>query len=241
MPPIRPNASAPRRVYQSVSIASRDSGFEVRLDGRGVKTPAGAPLVLPSETLAGLVAAEWAAQGETLDYAAMPAHRLAVTVVDRTADAGAVLARAFARYAGSDVLCYFAEAPRALVEAELAAWVPLLDWSRDALGVALHRVSGVAPRPQPPEALERVEAIAAELDPFTQAALAVAAPLFGSALLALAVQRGRLDARTALALSRVDETFQEQRWGVDAEAAARTAELMAEADRLGRWFAAIDA
>ncbi len=237
----RPNSpsSHPRRFYQEAAVAERDGGFEVRLDGRGVKTPAGAPLVLPTEALAGLVCAEWYAQGDAIDAETMPAHRLAVTVIDRTAGAGAALAREVARYAGADVLCYLAEAPQALVEAERAAWTPMLDWARDTLGVTLRQCQGVTLLAQPAEALVRVETLAAELDRFTLAGVAVAAPLFGSAILALALQRGRLDAAAALTLSRFDEAFQEARWGIDAEAAERTARLYAEAELLGRWFRAL--
>ena len=95
-------------------------------------------------------------------------------------------------------------------------------------------------RPQPPEALARVEALTAALEPFAQAGVAYAAPLFGSAVLALAVQRRWLEAETAFDLSRLEQAFQEARWGVDAEAAARTALLREEARLLGRWFTALD-
>ena len=84
-----------------------------------------------------------------------------------------------------------------------------------------------------------MEALVAGLEPYAQAAVAFAAPLFGSAVLALAVQRGRLQAVEAFELSRLDEAFQEQRWGVDAEAAARTEALREEARFLDRWFAAL--
>ena len=235
----QPGEARPRRFYKTAGIAARGGGFIVTLDGRTAKTPAGAPLALPVEALARLVAAEWGAQGEQLDLTEMPASRLASTVIDRTAAAGPALAREVARYAGSDVLCYGAEGPGTLVESQGRRWGPLLDWAYDDLGVALRRVTGVMHQPQPPEALARVEALVASLDPYAQAAVAYAAPLFGSAVLALAVQRGRLGAEEAFELSRLDEAFQEARWGVDAEAAARTERLREEARFLDRWFAAL--
>ena len=234
-------ADRPRRFYAQADVGPHEGGFQVRLDGRGVKTPAGAALSLPTEALARLVAQEWAAQGETLDLSSMAATRLAYTVIDRTAAAPQAIAAEVARYAGSDVLCYLAEAPQALVEAERRAWRPMLDWARDALGVELVEVVGVSPRPQPPQALARVEALVAELEPFAQAGVAYATPLFGSAVLALAVQRGGLDAARALELSRVDEAFQAQRWGVDAEAATRAEGLAESAALLDRWFTALRA
>ena len=235
----QPGEERPRRFYRTADVAARAGGFVVTLDGRTAKTPAGAPLALPVEALARLVAAEWGAQGETLDLTEMPASRMASTVIDRTAGAGPALAAEVARYAGSDVLCYGADHPDALVEDQRLRWGPLLDWARGELGVALRPVTGVMHQPQPPEALARVEALVAGLDPFTQAAVAYAAPLFGSAVLALAVQRGRLGAEEAFELSRLDEAFQEARWGVDAEAAARTERLREEARFLHRWFAAL--
>ena len=229
----------PRRAYKAVDVAPREGGFAVTLDGRTARTPAGAPLVVPSEALARLIAGEWAAQDETLDLAAMPASRLAATVIDRTSGAGAALAAEVAGYAGSDVLCYLADSPSSLVQEQATRWSPLLDWAAEALDVTLHPVTGVIHRPQPAAALARVEALVVALEPYAQAAVAYAAPLFGSAVLALAAQRGRLTAREAFDLSRLDEAHQEQRWGVDAEAAARTDRLRDEAAFLDRWFAAL--
>lgn len=234
-----PGEDRPRRFYKDAGVVRREDGFAVALDERTARTPAGAPLVLPREPLARLVAGEWAGQGEEIDFAFMPAHRLAATVIDRTASAGPALAAEVARYAGADVLCYFADAPDALVREEEARWTPLLDWAREALGIDLRRVSGIVHEAQPPEALARVCALVAGLEPFAQAAVAYAAPLFGSAVLALAVERGRLGAEEAFDLSRLDEAFQESRWGVDADAALRTGRLREEARFLDRWFAAL--
>ena len=240
-PSSSPSSDRPRRFYKAVAVAAREGGFTLLLDGRGAKTPAGAPLVVPTQALARLVAAEWDAQAEQIDLSAMPANRLACTVIDRTASAGAAVAAEVARYAGSDAICYFAEAPATLVEAQVARWGPLLDWARDVLGVELHRVAGVVPRPQPPAALARVEALAAALDPFTQAGVAFATPLFGSAILALAMQRRELHADAAFDLSRLEQAYQEERWGVDAEAAERTEHQRAEARMVEAWFEALGA
>jgi chaperone required for assembly of F1-ATPase len=229
----------PRRFYKAVEVVEVNGAFEVQLDGRTPKSPAGKPLALPTRALADLVAAEWAGQGDHIVMAEMVATRLAWTAIDRVGEAHAEVAAEVARYAGSDALCYVAEQPLELVERQAREWRPLLDWARIELGVELHAVEGIVHRPQPPQSLARVEALAAELDDFTLAALAHATALFGSAVLALAVQRGRLTGEQAFALSRLDEVFQEERWGIDDEAAERTKRLTGEAQMLGRWFAAL--
>lgn len=231
----------PRRFYTAVEAAPRDGGSAVALDGRVAKTPAGAPLVVPTQALADLLAAEWAAQGEWIDFATMPATRLAFTALDRGAGSEAKLADEVARYASSDLLCYFAEGPESLLEREIAHWGPVLDWAEHALGLKFHRVTGVVHQPQPSETVERARALAAGLDPFTLTGLAYAASLFGSAILAFALERGELSGATALDLSRLDEAYQEERWGVDAEAAERTERLRAEAETAERWFKALRA
>jgi chaperone required for assembly of F1-ATPase len=228
-----------RRFYKAATAEQREGGWAVLLDGRGAKTPDRAPLSLPTEALARVVADEWAAQGEFIAFPAMPATRLAFTALDRVPAARAALAAEVSRYAGADLLCYYAEAPEALLLRQTQRWGPLLDWAEAELGLRFERAAGVVHRPQPPETLARVEALAAELDDWGLTGLSYAAPLFGSAVLALAVQRARLTGDDAFEASRVDETYQEEFWGVDAEAAERTANMRSEAVMLGHWFAAL--
>ena len=228
-----------RRFYTEVAARPVEGGWAVLLDGRGAKTPGRAPLVLPTEPLARLAADEWAAQGEFIHFATMPATRLAFTAVDRVPAAREALAAEVARYAGSDLLCYFAESPQALLLRQTERWGPLLDWAEAELGVRFERAAGIVHRPQAPETLARVEAAAAGLDDWGLAGLSYAAPLFGSAVLALALQRGRLSGEEAFEASRLDEAYQEELWGVDAEAAERTANMRREAVMLDRWFAAL--
>jgi len=229
----------PRRFYKVVSVAPTDEGFAVQLDGRTPKSPAGKPLVAPREPLAALIAEEWEAQGEHILMATMHATRLGWTALDRVAEAHQEVAEEVARYAGSDVLCYLAKEPAALIERQAKAWAPLRDWAAQALGVELHPVEGVIHQPQPAASLLRTEKHAEALDDFSLAGLAHATALFGSAVLGFALQRGQLDGQAAFELSRLDEAFQEERWGVDAEAAERSERLAEEALMLERWFAAL--
>ncbi|HEX8568986.1 MAG TPA: ATP12 family chaperone protein, partial [Caulobacteraceae bacterium] len=78
----------PKRFWKEAAAGPEgEGGFPVLLDGRRARTPAGRPLSLPTKALAELVAAEWHAQPEEFDYAAMPATRLAFTVIDRVPSA----------------------------------------------------------------------------------------------------------------------------------------------------------
>jgi chaperone required for assembly of F1-ATPase len=235
-----PPRERPRRFYRAVEAAAVEAGFGVMLDARNLRTPAGARLNLPSLALAELIAAEWDAQDGVIDHAAMPATRLAFTAADRIGTARVATAGEVARQAGADLLCYFADAPEGLTKRQEARWGPILDWAADRLDLSFDRASGVLHRAQPPATLEKVEALALALDDFALAGLALAAGLFGSAVLALALQRGVLDGDVAFDLSRLDEAFQEEQWGVDAEAAERTARLRAEAVMLERWFRALN-
>lgn len=230
----------PKRFYKVVTTAPAEAGHAVLLDGRGPpKTPAGKKLILPTQALAALVAADWDAQGEEIDAAGMPAMRLAATAIDRVSAVREEVAGEVARYAGSDLTCYRADAPDSLVEAQNAGWDPLLAWAEESLGLKLSAVSGIIHRAQPDASLARARALALELDDFGLTGLAQASGLFGSTVIALALQRGRISGQTAHDLSRIDEAWQEQRWGVDYEAADRTAARLEEALLLERWFAAL--
>jgi chaperone required for assembly of F1-ATPase len=236
-----PDAARPKRFWKEACVGPRaqEGSYPVLLDGRPARTPGGGRLMLPSEALALAVADEWETQGEHLALATMPLTRLAFTALDRTPAHREAVADEIAKYAGSDLLCYFAEEPEALVERQAAQWGPLLAWAETRLEVRLERAGGVVHRPQPPEALDRVRRLALELDDFRLTGLAWATALLGSAVLAFALERGELDAAAAFELSRLDEAFQIERWGEDPEAEERTVGLRAQAMALGRWFAAL--
>lgn len=248
IPPLDPHVAArkgfreaedrTKRFWTEVTAAPAEGCWRVLLDGRAPRTPAGAAYDLPTEALARLVADEWSAQGEFVELATMPATRLAATAIDRIPQARTETAEEISRYAGSDALCYFADAPASLVARQEAAWGPWLDRAETELGIRLLRAAGIGHVRQPQESLDNTRSLALELDDFSLGGLALATSLLGSAVLALFVQRGMLSGEEAFDLSRLDEAFQEEQWGVDAEAAERTAARRAEAVLLGRWFKA---
>jgi len=232
-------ANAPKRFYKTAKAAPLEGGFGVMLDGRAVLTPGRARLILPREALATLIADEWEAQVQTIQLAHMNATRLAYTAIDRVAAARAETVQEIVNFAGSDLICYFADAPQTLVQRQTEQWGPLLDWADRTLGVRLERVAGIIHRAQPAESLERAQAICEAADDLTLAGLAYGAALYGSAVLALAVLKGECTGEQAFDLARLDEAFQEEQWGVDDEAAARTAHRRGHAVMLGQWFLAL--
>jgi chaperone required for assembly of F1-ATPase len=229
----------PRRFYKSVEAAETDGGYTVLLDARTVRTPGGVRMLLPTRELAALIAADWAAQTDVIEFAEMHATRLANTAIDSVSKARGATADEVANFAGSDLLLYFAEEPEALVHRQLERWGPLLDRADREARLSFVRASGVIHQAQPQETLDEVRRIALGLDDFGLAGLAFGAPLFGSAVLAIGLMRGWLDSAQAFELSRLDEIWQQERWGVDAEAAERAERLAVEADMLGRWFGAL--
>lgn len=230
----------PRRFYKAVEVSQEEAGgFAIRLDGRPVRTPRGGHLVLPTRALGELVAAEWAAQGEVLEVAQMHATRLANTAIEAIPPARAETADSIAAYAASDLLCYWAEEPAGLVERQQGHWGPVLERIEAEAKVSFLRAAGIVHQAQPEPTLQKIREMALELDDFRLAGVAFGAGLYGSAILAFALLRGWLDGRQAFELSRLDEAWQEEKWGVDEEAAERTERLRGESAMLEHWFQAL--
>lgn len=228
----------PKRFYETVSVSPVTSGWTVVLDQRAIRSPAGQPFIVPTQELAETIAVEWRAQDERIDLPTMYNTRQAYGVLDRTPEAAGHMAAQVARYAETDLLCHLADGPAALRDRQEAAWAPLREWA-ESIGVALTPCVGIMPRPQPAKSLETALAHAASLDRFRLAGLVHGVALFGSAILGLAVERGRLSALEAYELSRLDEDFQASHWGHDAEAMRRTERARDEARALDQWFAAL--
>lgn len=215
-------------------------GWRIGLDGRPVRTPDRRVLTLPVRSLADAVAAEWDGAGETVDVRAMPMTQLATTVIDRIAGGRGALEAAVVAYGETDMLCYRATAPDTLVARQTKRWDPLLDWARDRYGAALHPTAGILAVPQPAEATDRLSAAVAALDDWRFGAVQVAVPLFGSLVLGLAFVERFTDADGAFEAAYLEELFQAEHWGADAEAVARRDALLAETRALARFLDLLD-
>ncbi|TVQ57157.1 MAG: ATPase [Rhodobacteraceae bacterium] len=217
-----------RRFWREATVGAIEGGWTVRLDGRPVSTPARALLRAPTRGLAEAVAAEWRAQGETVTPRSMPLTRALNSAIDRVAPQAAAVRAEIAGYAETDLLCYRAPHPEALAARQAEAWDPLLAWARARHGAGLLCAAGVMHVAQRPDAVARLTEAVAARDVWRLTALSDLVALSGSLVIGLMVDEGALEAEAGWAASRVDETWQIEQWGEDAEAAAAAAEKRAD-------------
>lgn len=225
-----------KRFYTEATVAAGDDGFRISLDGRPLRTPAKSLLTLPARPLAEAIASEWRAQQDEIDATTMPMMQLASTAIDRIAPRRDTVVDEIAGYAGTDLLCYRAEAPAKLVERQAATWQPVLDWAALELDAALTVTAGVIPVCQPETAVAAVRRAVSASDDFVLAGLHGLTMALGSVVLALALRDGRIDAEAACAASFLDEDWQAELWGRDADAEARRARISGEIHATARFF-----
>ncbi len=216
-------SNARKRFWKTVAVADTDAGFAVYLDGRGIKTPAKASLVVPTRAIADLVAAEWDAQVDLIRPDTMPATRAANAALDKVRGQFAEVAGLLTAYGETDLLCYRAEAPAELVALQAAAWDPLLGWAAGRFGVGWQVTSGVMPTQQPAETIARLGARVAGFTPFELTAFHDLVAMSGSLVIGLAVADGFAPVETLWNASRIDEDWQIAQWGEDDEASAKAA------------------
>jgi chaperone required for assembly of F1-ATPase len=210
-----------KRFWKTVTIEPQPGGWALALDARPVKTPARIPLILPTRPLAEAVAAEWANVTDKLVPQAMPLTGMANAAQDLIAPDPDTHVTRLAAYGGSDLVCYRAEGPPGLTARQQQYWDPLLAWAARRLDCHLHVTTGLMPVAQPPETLVRLHAALATCSPHKLAAHAQLVPLSGSLLISLALAEGELDAGTAWAAADLDDQYQAEHWGEDAEALAQ--------------------
>ena len=207
-----------KRFWKDVGVEREGDGWAIRLDGRPVKTPARAALVVPAKSLADGIADEWRAVREKIDPRAMPLTGLANAAIDRVAPHPQDFAQAVARYAEADLACYRADRPRELVSRQEEEWDWLLSWARRRFDVDFVTTSGVTHVDQPQATVERLSHAVAALDPFRLAGLSPVVTVGGSLIAGLAVLEKAIKPDRAWHAVSVDERWQLEQWGSDAEA-----------------------
>ncbi|WP_226633790.1 ATP12 family protein [Novosphingobium profundi] len=218
-----------KRFYKEVTATPLEdgSGWCVRLDGRAIKTAGGRPQIVPSQALAEELAAEWAAQGEEIDTARFVTRDLVDFALDAVAPQRETALAELLPYAETDTLCYRADPDEALYKRQLAVWEPILTATEARLGVRFARISGIIHRAHPEETLSRIAGELARHDAFTLAALKMMASLAASLIIALAALEEEADAAALWQAANLEEDWQVELWGEDAEAAENRAARLA--------------
>lgn len=209
-----------KRFYADAAAEAVEGGWQVVLDGRPVRTPARSLHVVPTRALGEAIAAEWRAQGDRVDPRSMPLTGLANAAIDRVAPDREAFAAGLAQYGESDLLCYRADTPAKLVLLQAEAWDPVLAWARRRYDVEFEITTGVIHRRQPQDAVDRLARAVRSRSPFELAALSPLVTIGGSLILALALVEGAMSADAAWAAATVEDRWQAEQWGEDAEAKA---------------------
>jgi len=220
------NAQTPRRPHRpppTITVHEEPDAVLVHLDGKPLRTPEGQDLRLPNRALAEAVANELRADPLNVrrNPMAMPFLRLAATAIDRVRPAREATVEHLASYGATELLCYRAEHPAPLVARQHAVWQPLLDWAAARYGAHLAVVTGIMPQPQPSEALAALHNAVATYDDLSLTGLAMAVQTSGSLIVGLALAEARINAEEAFVIAELDESYEIEQWGEDAEATRR--------------------
>lgn len=210
----------PKRFWKTAQVAEMDGSWAVLLDERELRTPAKAPLRLKTQRLAEAVAAEWDAQSETVDPNRMPVTRSANAAIDKLSEQRNEVIALLAAYGETDLLCYRAATPQELRDRQAMQWDPVIEWAEERFRVLIQVGVGVMHVPQSAETVANLAQPMNEFCDFSLAAFHDLVGISGSIMIALAVVEGFISPEKGWELSRLDESWQEEKWGVDEEARA---------------------
>lgn len=230
------NVPLQKRFWKQVSVRPETSGYGIYLDERQLKTPLKSSLLAPTKAVAEGIAAEWDSVEDKINPLDMHLTRCANATIDKVVVEHDAVAAMLAEYGGTDLLCYRAESPSELVNRQAAAWDPLLDWLAQEKDVHLVATSGVMHLPQPADSLARLLDMTLAFDPWRLTAFHDLVTISGSLVLAFAMTEGHKTPEEIWVLSRIDETWQEEQWGVDEDAAKGVAVKYADFLKAARLF-----
>jgi chaperone required for assembly of F1-ATPase len=212
-----------KRFWRTAAAVEREDGWGVELDGKPLRTPTRVPLFAPTEALAQAIADEWNGVEEKVDPRSMPLTGLANAAIDRVVVDKNTFADGLARYAEADLACYRAEGPQGLIERQAKDWDALLSWGRRRFDVDFCTTSGITHVDQPAATVERLSHAISALDAFRLAGLSPLITIGGSLLAALGVLEGAFTPEQAWDAVSLDDRWQLEKWGSDAEAEAALA------------------
>jgi len=207
-----------KRFYKDVAVAPVQGGWQVLLDGRAIKTAGRRGQLIPTQALAEAMAAEWATQDEEIDPARFVLRDMADYAIDIVGADRAQAIREIMPYAETDTLCYRDETGEPLELHQRKVWEPLLTAAEARWDIHFERIGGIIHRPQPPATLARLEAVLAAESDFSIAALRTLASLAASLVIGLAAVAPGADAAALWDAANLEEDWQAELWGKDAEA-----------------------
>lgn len=225
-----------KRFYETVSVEQVSGGWQVQLDGRGLKTVSGNPQIVPTRKLAEALASEWAEQGEDIDVKRFHQRDTADYAIEQVSHAPHTVVEKLLGYAQTDTLCYRADPEDALFKQQMEVWEPILERVEQREGIKLLRVSGIIHREQPDETLAKLHSKLEALDPFTLAGLELLASLAASLTIGLEVLQPGSDPEMLWRAASLEEEWQADLWGRDAQAEERRAERRAAFLNAAQWL-----
>jgi len=231
-----------KRFYKEVAVEKMDGagGYSIALDGRLVKTPSKADFIAPYENLAEVAAEEWREQGDEIVPANMQINQLINTTIDRVGPRRQAIIDDMVSYSSSDLLCYWADEPKELVERQASVWQPYLDWINGWLDINLVTTSGIIPIPQDDLSLEVIGKQLVGYSDFQLTALHMHTTGLGSSILALAYAEKFQGFDAIWNASQLDQKFQEEKWGTDAEAEVKASELKREMEYVAKFHKLVE-
>ena len=213
----------PKRFWKKVDVVSSEKGFCIKLDAKILKTPAKKEMLLPTNALAKKIAAEWDRQVDEIDPNAMPFTKSANAALDKVIEQFEEVSSLVSDYGDTDLLYYRADSPAELQMRQNSSWDPIIEWAEKTFEVKINCGTGILYIPQDKGMLYKLSQEISELSSFQLTALYDLVSITGSLILGLATINGRLSAEEAFNLSRIDELWQIEQWGVDEEAQAVSA------------------
>ncbi|RGP39958.1 ATP synthase mitochondrial F1 complex assembly factor [Altererythrobacter insulae] len=226
-----------KRFYEKVDVTEvADGGWQVTLDGRGLKTVKGTPQIVPTRALAQELAREWSDQGEDME-ASHFVHRdqtdFAIDIV--ALDRGAAIDQMI-KYAETDTLCYRADPDDALFARQQSKWEPLLAKVEQSHGLKFTRVSGIMHREQPEATMANLRKQLQEKDAFTLAGMQTMAALSASMCVPLLALEDDAEPISLWRAASLEEEWQADLWGRDPQAEERRAKRQEAFLSAFRWI-----
>lgn len=203
-----------RKFYENVSISQGEGGFEINLDRRKLKTPQGKVFMVPTEPLAIAVATEWDSQKDTIKFFTMNLTTLCNTVLDNpTMRNKEQLITASLKFLDTDTICYRVEEPPDLVALQKNEWDPVLHLAEKRYDVVIGSSTSIMGPVIPPETKEVFRRHLASHNSWALLGIEFITTQLKSLVLCMGLVDRFLTVEKAIALSRLEEEYQIQRWG----------------------------